>query len=203
MNLKTRWVRLMADFGLPRRLETYNALIDAYSEPHRNYHSTGHLEMVLQQLDNVEQLAMNKHEIELALWFHDAVYEPFSSSNELHSANWADKFLQENGTETSVIERVNRLIMATSHMGEANSHDEKLIVDIDLSILGQSEKFYECFAAGVRMEYKRVPRLIYRWKRKKLLRSFLAQNRIYNFKVMRDAFENQARDNIQSEIANL
>ena len=84
-----KWLLLMQNLGLTENQNTYNLLLQAYSEKHRHYHNKCHIDAVLKHLENSISLAGNPYEVELALWFHDAVYKPFSSSNELDSANWA------------------------------------------------------------------------------------------------------------------
>lgn len=203
MNLKERWWRLMSEFSLTENIDTYELLQNAYAEPHRHYHNTSHLLAVLSQLDAASHLAERPHEVELALWFHDAIYKPFSSSNEADSAKWADAFLKENKVNDSVRATVTRLILATSHNGDADSGDEKLIVDIDLTVLGQSSDTYKSFSDGVRKEYRHVPSFIYRWRRQTLLRGFLSKESIYHFDLFRKTLEGQARCNLQWEIQSL
>lgn len=201
--LISRWLELMKRLGLPENRDSYNKLVDAYSEKHRQYHNVSHLCSVLTRLDEVEHLTEQKDEMALALWFHDAVYKPFSKSNESDSADWARKFLDENDMSEQVQERVHRLVMATSHSSVPKSDDEKLIVDIDLSILGRPEDQYAQFEAGVRCEYRKVPSCIYASSRKAVLRGFLQRDRIYSSEPFYMALEGQARRNLQSELSRL
>jgi predicted metal-dependent HD superfamily phosphohydrolase len=194
---------MMKSLGLSENRETYAALIDSYSEKHRQYHNVSHLCSVLERLDEVEHLTEKKDEMALALWFHDAVYKPFSKSNESDSADWARKFLDENDMSEQVQELVHRLVMATSHSSVPKSDDEKLIVDIDLSILGRAEDQYAQFEAGVRYEYRKVPSCIYARSRKFVLRGFLQRDRIYSSEPFYEEFERQARNNLQSELSRL
>ena len=203
MNLRARWLRLMSEFSLTENIDTYASLQNAYAEPHRHYHNISHLLAVLNQLDAASHLADRPHEVELALWFHDAIYKPFSSSNEADSAKWAYAFLNENKVNDSIRANVTRLILATSHNGDADSGDEKLIVDIDLTVLGQSSDTYKSYCDGVRKEYRQVPSFIYRWKRKALLRDFISKESIYHFALFRKSLEGQARCNLQQEIQSL
>jgi predicted metal-dependent HD superfamily phosphohydrolase len=59
--------------------------------------------------------------------------------------------------------------MVTQHAFQAETNDEKLIVDIGLSILGSPANVYEQFETYIRKEYKRVPAFIYMRKRKEIL----------------------------------
>ena len=128
----------------------------------------------MKHLDAVRELADNPHEIELALWFHDAIYKPFSSTNEKDSAVCAQEFFQSNDFEGSeIIDRIYDLIMVTEHTGEVKTNDQKLMIDIDLSILGTPTNIYTQFEKDVRFEYKRVPMLLFKKKRREIYKSFL------------------------------
>ena len=102
--------------------------------------------------------------MECALWFHDAIYEPMSSSNEERSAAWAVEFFQGVGVRKEGAERIQSHIMATRHVGLAEDNDGRLVVDIDLAILGPDAARYVEFERDVRREYKWVPGMIYRKK---------------------------------------
>lgn len=75
---QSRWNRLMAAFGLPGAGETFDLLVDAYSQKHRHYHTGAHIDHCLREFDVAAGLAIEPAEVELALWFHDAIYDPYS-----------------------------------------------------------------------------------------------------------------------------
>jgi len=199
----TRWQKLMNALGISDNTDVYKALMNAYKEKHRFYHNISHIESTLQYLDLVSTSANHPEEIELALWFHDAIYKPLSSRNELDSANWASEFLSDNAISPETIDRVHHLIIATQHSAELIEHDEKLIVDIDLSILGHSFADYEQFEIAIRKEYKWIPYSVFSKKRKDILQSFLNRKRIYNNDTLFNLLEKQARTNIERAISNL
>lgn len=198
-----RWAGLMHQFGLTDNQTTYAELIRAYTEKHRHYHSDAHLNACLQHFDAVQSLAEYPAEVELALWFHDAIYKPMSSTNELDSANWCSKFLAENNIADEIIQRVHKLIMATCHSAELVGNDERLVVDIDLAILGSPEDIYQTFETNVRNEYQWVPAFIFKSKRKEILQVFLAREKIYHHAYFYDLLENRARENLAFAISQL
>jgi len=186
----------MNAMGLPQSPEVYDALHAAYSEKRRFYHTVDHIDAMLTHVDGVKDIAERPEELELAIWFHDAIYKPLSKTNELDSANWAQAFLASHGYGEAGIARVHNLIMATLHNGSVKSHDAQLIVDIDLAILGALPAVYDQFERNVRKEYRLVPWFIYRKKRKDLLQSFLSSASIYNLDPFKEKYESTARYNI-------
>lgn len=192
-----RWAALMRASTLPPCTDCYHSLCDAYAETHRFYHTGKHISAMLAHFDAVRHLAERPAELELAIWFHDAVYRILSETNELDSAEWARAFLLSQGFNTAGAERVHALIMATLHNGTVQGNDAQLLADIDLAVLGAPAHVFDAFEQNVRKEYKIVPAFIYRRQRKKILRSFLQQKRIYRFEYFRNRYEQTARDNIQ------
>jgi len=141
----------------------------------------------------VIQLAQFPAELELALWFHDAVYEVKAKDNEAQSARWASQALLQSGASAEQIQRVQDLIMASCHQTAPSEAEAKLLVDIDLAILGAEPRRFAEYDAQVRVEYSWVPGWIYRSKRKQVLRSFLAREAIYSTPHFRAQLEAQAR----------
>ena len=70
----------------------------------------------------------------MAIWFHDAIYKPLSSNNEIDSANWANNFLSQHDIDQTFVDKVYRLIMATLHNSQNLEPDALVMVDIDLSL---------------------------------------------------------------------
>jgi predicted metal-dependent HD superfamily phosphohydrolase len=198
-----RWTGLMRQLGFTDNQTTYTELIRAYTEKHRHYHSDAHINACLQHFDSVRELAEYPAEVELALWFHDAIYKPMSSTNELDSANWCAKFLAENNIADEIVQRVHKLIMATCHSAELIGNDERLVVDIDLAILGAPADIYQTFETNVRNEYQWVPSFIFKNKRKEILQSFLNRHRIYHHIYFYDLLERRARENLAAAISRL
>jgi len=140
-------------------------------------------------LDDVVSKVDNAQEIEMALWFHDAVYEPFSASNEEDSAEWAADWLQERGANKAVISRIADHILDTKSHDKPKTLDGQYMLDIDLSILGTRPAVYDEYEINIRREYKRVPSFIFKKKRKTILQSFLARDRIYTTDYFHDKLE--------------
>ncbi|MBU2713034.1 HD domain-containing protein [Zooshikella harenae] len=110
----------------------FNRLYSYYDSIERHYHSAEHIIFCLEQFDKVRDDLDDPDAVELALWFHDVIYECGAQDNELQSSEYFSecscKRLSElyNG-------KVRQLIMDTTHKAPPKSHDGRFIVDIDLS----------------------------------------------------------------------
>ena len=186
-----------------QNLDTFEKLRAAYAESHRHYHTGEHINQCLAELDDVRDLAREPDEIELALWFHDAVYVTRSKSNESKSAKWATEFLRANAVDPDRVQRVHNLIMATKHDVSLDDGDAGLLVDIDLSILGADRQTFERFEENVRKEYWWVPSMLFGRTRATILQSFLDRSSVYATAYFRSQLENAARRNLALAITAL
>jgi predicted metal-dependent HD superfamily phosphohydrolase len=200
---RSRWIALMERLHLAQNLDTFERLRAAYSEKHRHYHTSEHINQCLAELDRVRQIAQEPDEVELALWFHDAIYATRSKRNEAKSAAWAAEFLASNGFDPLRAGRIRDLIMATTHDASVRDPDAMLLVDIDLSVLGADRATYARFEENVRKEYSWVPAMLFRRTRAAILQSFLDRPSVYATAAFRDRLERAARDNLRSAIATL
>lgn len=193
----------MKVFGFFNNSDTFEILIASYSEKHRFYHTLEHIEACFKHLDTVSTQVHKLHEVELALWFHDVIYKPFSGTNEEDSAEQARLFLENNKADPECINRIYDLIILTKDHLEPVTDDGKILLDIDLSILGVESHIYEQFEINIRKEYKRVPSFMFRKKRKEILQNFLKRPRIYHTDCFFERLEVQARENLKVAIKRL
>lgn len=178
-------------------------LTSAYSQPHRRYHTLGHIEMCLHELAGVWDYAVDLNQTRWALLFHDAVYDPHREDNEARSADWACSVMDELKRTEEEKARIRGMILATAHSAEPRTPDEALLLDVDLSILGADEAAFDKYDRAIRAEYAWVPEPDYRLGRIKVLQSFLDRPRIYRTAVFRDRYEERARRNIERAVKSL
>ena len=199
MNIE-RWQELLIGLRVAPESDTFSRLQSAYAEKHRAYHTSRHIDECLSLFDELKHLAEHPSEVECALWFHDAIYEPMSKLNEERSANWMAEFGAAVGLKSDSVARVRAHIMATRHVAFPADGDSRLVVDIDLAILGAAPSRYEEFERDVRREYRWVPGIVYRPKRAAILQSFLDRIRIYHWEPAYERFERGARVNVSDAI---
>jgi predicted metal-dependent HD superfamily phosphohydrolase len=181
----------------------FNWLVECYSEPHRKYHTMQHLKECFAHLERVRSVAEHAGEVELALWFHDAIYDTRKKDNEERSAEWARESALVAGLPDDQANRIYELVMATMHNAVPAGKDAAVLVDIDLGILGAEEVRFDEYETQVRAEYSWVPGPLYRRGRRKILQEFVSRESIYSTKFFRDTCEARARRNIARSLARL
>jgi predicted metal-dependent HD superfamily phosphohydrolase len=203
MDPRARWKGCWDELGLPPPPGAIDALLARYAEPHRAYHTLRHLEECFAQLEPVRAQCERPAEVELALWYHDAVYEPKEPGNEERSAEWAARVLGEAGVPADAADRVRALVLATKHDAVPETPDARLLVDVDLAILGASPERFDEYEAQVRREYEWVPEPAFRAARARILRELAARPALYSTAWFRGRLEAQARANLARSIARL
>lgn len=178
-------------------------LMNAWAEPHRHYHDQRHLRECLALWARWRGLSARAGEVAVALWFHDAIYDPQAANNELNSAAWAARSLIRAGLASETAQRVHDLVMATQHDAPAAGADAQLLVDIDLSVLGSPPERFERYDQDVRKEYAWVPGFRYRNQRAQVLQGFLDRPRLYHGEAAVALLEGQARINLAAALSRL
>jgi predicted metal-dependent HD superfamily phosphohydrolase len=203
MSTHQQWLATWRELGAAAPAGLYEEVMARYAEPHRHYHTARHLEECFAELTAVRADAARPAEVELALWFHDAIYDTARHDNELRSAEWARSAAAQAGLDARVGERVAALIMATRHDAVPTDSDAAVLVDVDLSILGAPPLRFDEYEREVREEYARVPEAMFRRERRKILRRLLERPHLYNTLRMRESHERRARANLERSVARL
>lgn len=179
---------------------TFDGLVARYAQPHRHYHTLTHVDACLAWLDWFCASASRPAEVELALWFHDAVYDPEANDNEHKSAQLAIDELGSLGIAAEIGERIAGHIQATSQHTAAGS-DSALVVDLDLTILGAAPREFASFEDAIRQEYSHVAEPLFRAARKAVLQNFLSRPKIYRDSAIGSELESRARANLKRRIS--
>ncbi len=181
----------------------HRELVSLYSQPHRHYHTLRHIAECLAEFDSARHLAGQPVAVELAIWFHDAIYDPRAQDNEEKSADLARQRIAEAGDKPDLCEAVATLVLATKTHDPSAHADAPLLVDVDLSILGApSARFLE-YEDQIRREYTWVPDATFAAKRAEILQRFLARERIYSTDQFFSKYEQRARTNLQDSVRKL
>ena len=195
-----RWRVVCSALGASDCDREHQKLLRTWAGFGRHYHTVDHLTACLREFDRARSLAARPAEVELGLWFHDAIYRTYRSDNEARSAEWAARFLASHGVSSDVVSRVRELILVTAHSAAVLTADAALVADVDLSILGQPTVVYDEFERNVRKEYWWVPKRRYGDARSRILQGFLARAAIYHWPHFRESYEEAARKNLRRAI---
>ena len=199
-----RWNQLWRALGAVRMdAGLRDTLLVHYGQAHRHYHATAHLEACLRHLGDLRGFAAEPDAVELALWFHDAIYEIGATDNEVRSADWARDALHAAGAPEATARKVHALVIVTRHDVAPSNPDEQVLLDADLAILGASPEAFDRYEDQIRAEFAQVPLEAFRTRRRRVLQGFLDRAAIYHTPPFRAAREARARDNLTRSIRQL
>lgn len=184
--------------------QAQNLLSPLYEESSRAYHGLCHIRALLERLSEQRALAKAPLSIELAIWFHDAVYDTMRHDNEEQSAQLAERYLPEWGCAPDLVASVASKVRATQrHEWLDGDSDTALFLDIDLSVLAARADVYDSYASQVAQEYAWVPPELYRAGRIKVLQGFLSRPTTFFTPALAEQWDVLARQNLQRELAAL
>ncbi|NVO85628.1 HD domain-containing protein [Hymenobacter terrestris] len=205
--MQTRWNALVSPLmpDATRRDTMYEQLVASYDGPGRHYHNLRHVQTLLNTVDEYAGMVEDRPVVELAVWFHDAVYNYLSSENEARSAELARHFLTYSTLGPERQARVVYLIECTARHAavHAPAPDLDFFLDADLRVLGAEPAAYAEYARQIRQEYRLVPAVLYRRGRRKVLEQLLAGPALYRTPAFQSRFEAAARRNLRAELDGL
>jgi len=193
-------------------------LIQAWEQPHRAYHHSGHLSQMLTDLDHLyahrAQAGSTPLALILAAWFHDAVYEGAPGKDERRSEQLASASLAPLVTAGLLtgheLQMVSLLVRATAthELPESTDlpagyepADIQFFLDADMSILAADSARYRRYLRGVRSEYSHFDDEAFRTGRTNFLRSILGRKRIFLSEEALQLWEEPAQANLHAELS--
>ncbi|MFQ5935192.1 MAG: phosphohydrolase [Acidiferrobacterales bacterium] len=137
----------------------------------------------------------NPDAVEMGLWFHDVIYDPRASDNELKSAELFTE-LADGHLEPTLRESVYDLILITMHPEQPKCRDEQFMVDIDLSSFGLPWETFQRDSEAVREEFAHLSDDQFYPGQIRFLRSLLARPTFFFTDFFQAQYETTARHNI-------
>jgi predicted metal-dependent HD superfamily phosphohydrolase len=196
-----RWRESWDLAGKPAPALQLRQLAHRYAERHRAYHNLRHVLDCLDLAASVRSQLEAPARVELALWYHDAIYDPRAADNEERSAALAAEDLDS--LPASSVRSIGALILATKHQAVPETPDAAFVVDIDLAILAAPTARFDAYESAIRREYRWVPGPLFRRKRRELLQAFLGRPAIYHTPHFRSQLEARARVNLSRSMTQL
>jgi predicted metal-dependent HD superfamily phosphohydrolase len=144
----------------------------------------------LVQLDRVAPTADEADVIELAIWFHDVIYEINRSDNEARSAELL-RDLANGKLDAGLIDRAEELILATTHKAATDDVTCQYMLDIDLAGFGRPWAEFVANSVAIREEQQSSPA-----QEIAFLDMLDARQRIFQSDYFFERLEPRARSNI-------
>ena len=171
------------------------SLYNAYSEVQRHYHSIQHIVECLEHFHQIKTYLDDTLSVELAIWFHDVIYNPQAHDNEQQSADYMQRMLK-NVLGAEQIAKIYAWILATKAHAPTADTDLAYLLDIDLAILASYPMRFAEYECQIQQEYAWVEPSLYVKKRQQLLRHFLETQPLYQTPFFQKYYEHQAKQNL-------
>jgi predicted metal-dependent HD superfamily phosphohydrolase len=200
---RARWQALWSRLGAPGSSGDLASLEQQYATPGRHYHTLDHLDAVLRTFDTLGGIASHPDEAELALWFHDVIWEALADDCEERSAAWGRDVMTRAGLDRDQHHRVEQLILETRHLPVASVDDDAAVVrDADLAILAAPPDVFAGYEQAIRREYAMVRDQEFRAGRARILSGFASREPLFFTSIMQE-YAGAARANLGAAIARL
>lgn len=202
--IKKKWLDFWLKInGQDNGLSQFQKIVKNYGEPSRFYHNLNHINNCLVEFSQFASLAKDERAIEMALWYHDFIYNPQRNDNEEKSAAYALGVAKGLFLPEDFCRKVRDLILATKHDRISQDPDGQLMADIDLASLGKPWEEFETNSKLTRKEYDFLSNKDFATGRIKFFQSLLARESIYSTPYLKIKYEKQAGKNLWRTIVNL
>lgn len=188
-------------------------LINAYGEHHRHYHNLDHIKSCFKEFEEIESKLKYPLLTKFALLYHDYVYIPVYSGNEIASYCKAILDATELGLKESDYNIIKSLIIATAYSDRENvaltcevdnlieiRTDTKFLIDIDLSVFGKNREEFLKYEKNIRKEFHLVNDIEFCEERIQILERFVSKHRIYLSDYFYNKYEKKAKENLRYSI---
>ena len=174
-----------------------------YAEPHRAYHGQAHVDAMLRGLHGLGAAVASPAAVELAIWYHDAIYDPAARDNEARSAALLLSELAGIAGPAllgaaALMVRLTAGHALTPEVPDALREDCALFLDLDLAVLGAGTDAFDAYEAGIAREFAPVHGSVaFRVGRAAFLTGMLARPRLFHTERFHGALDASARANLR------
>ncbi len=158
---------------------TFELLLSAHNDSARRVHTAQHLLDCFSTLKRWHKETQFFHQVAMAIWFHDALFDPQRHDNEARSARLANDRLSAAAVAPEVVQRIRELIISTRPGEQLHNREARLLHDIDRAVFGSSTEHYNRYERNLRYENMHIGDFIYRRKRIEQLQLLLSKSQLY------------------------
>ncbi|MCS6820593.1 MAG: adenylyltransferase/cytidyltransferase family protein [Microscillaceae bacterium] len=180
---------ILQQFGINQLEE----LLQAWSEPHRYYHTLTHLQNLLTNIDLLKaKQAITQQEyaiLVMAAFFHDIVYNPKRQDNEPQSV----EFLRQRASPHPDLDTICQIILDTQ-THQPNSYLSELFIELDMKIVAKGDfQALLQWEKAIMKEYQYLDYGLYLTERKLFLEQLITQypQNAYNLRALIDYLTEQ------------
>lgn len=206
LQLEQRFLRLTQKIQLPTSLQTayWQETQQHYEQEQRPYHNLVHLHNFLYLMDLDEVTVADPVAFELAIWYHDLIYDVAQSDNEVRSAARLVELWQDHLPAIQLARAEAHILATAGHQLRTDDPDEPLFLDLDLSILATAPTTYQQYSQAIAQEYGTLyPLPLYQLGRSQVLQNFLQRDALFFTPLFQEVYEATARANLREELEGL
>jgi predicted metal-dependent HD superfamily phosphohydrolase len=216
LNLEARFAELCELIGLKNPQYVFGIIRKFHTRPGRYHHNLALVRRGLEEFSAARRLAKDPKAVEIALFFKDLIFEHYLSDNKPRSAKIALHHLRGYGVERDTAYYIHDLVLTADPAYRYSDDpgrspqtiDQKIVSDIDSSVLGLPPAEYDEYERNIRKEYlsavhKEVSEDQYMMYRIIFLQRFLGKHPVYLTRFFRKKYEKQAKKNIEGRLAEL
>ena len=189
------WGRCLVEGQESDAHAVYEQVLTHYQEPHRRYHTPEHIEHCLRQHDLAVAQMDDADAVEMAIWFHDVIYDVPTDNNERLSAEMFTR-LAGQCMHPEFRQAVHDMILTTQHPQIPTKNDEKFLVDVDLSSFGLPWEEMRRDSDNVRQEFLETSDENFYAGHIRFMRALLERPAFFATEFFRNRYEQRARSNI-------
>lgn len=189
-------------------LQEMSMLSTLYTQPHRHYHNLNHINECLVELENFHSKDFtygDRRIVTRAIWYHDAVYNPYSKNNEVESAMLIQPnyWMDNNEVRNAILATAKHMTTQVIKDKEGKEHPlplaTQVMLDIDLAGFGKPTQ--ECLANGanIRKEYYKTNDREFAEGRLKFLRAIMQRESLYYTDLFKEKYHEQSQKNLKIE----
>ena len=156
-------------------LKDLSHIFQLYNEEHRYYHTLEHINYMLNKAEENYELS---DDLLIAIIFHDVIYDPQSTNNELESAKLFKKYSRNKIKNQDLIYQA--ILDTKNHIPTEGNNISRLLIKYDLEILYLDLDELIQFERKIFKEYQFVDYSIYKEKRIEVLTKLAKQHYIDN-----------------------
>jgi len=167
-NLKKIYINLLRNYADKKTITIFwEKIVKKYSSSNRFYHNLNHINELINLSISYKSNIYDLEVVQLAIFYHDVIYNAIKKNNEIKSAIYCKKQLETTSFPKEKIEKCYKFILSTKKHESENENDLNYLLDFDLSILSSINADYKVYIEQIRKEYSIFPDFIYNAGRKK------------------------------------